>query len=328
MDTEIQVLKRTAHTEHWADASAKSRPLTFDAVEIANVARPKEKFGILHYAFPSEDLVNYKDKETEREWTFGSYGTEDASNAAILSGNVSDRAWEQFRIASDKLDVQCEALLKVGKSTKRRRLWDVEGSELDIDRVLSLDDNCWVRTKRDAKARVVRLGINSAISCGNDESGFAKLAGLAAGLANVLTRLGYGVELWDVCALEEGGCYEAASKHLTGNYSKGKWIVGTTLMKASDEPIDAARIMACSIPGRFRNNTFAVLRSGLGAHSGLGRCTDLPDEVVAFAGLDAMISVSWGRDEHHQAVQIAGLLSRIQGTKIEPKDGAFVLGDE
>lgn len=328
-DTEIEIVSKKHCRAHFPEAVRKCDPLEFDAVKVRNLNTGKV-LGILHYEFPAENLVNYADKRDEsgdHRWTFGSYGNAERSNAAIRSGNVSDSAWEQYKLAAEKLEAQCEALLKVGKSTKRRRRWSDEGSELDIDRVLSLDENCWVKTKRDARARVVKLGINSAVSCGNDESTFAKLAGLAAGLATVLTRLGYGVEVWDVCALNEGGVYRTAQEHLRG-CKDDKWIIGATLMKASDEPVDPARIMACSIPGRFRNNTFAVLRGGLGGSSGLGMCFQLPPEAIKYAGLDALIEIAWTSDAHTQAVNIAGLLSQVQGTEVRcDDDGNFILND-
>jgi hypothetical protein len=245
------------------------------------------------------------------DWTYGSYGDRATTLDACLKGQVNERA---RRKASDLL-AKCRPVIdrysSQKESAKRRRVFREEGSELDMDRVLSLDSRCWSQTQRGRKARTFRLVLNSCLSCGNGEDDFTEIGAMAAAVCEALERLGFNVEV-HVAALVKAGSAYSIKKPGDGYET---WIAPMWKLKAAEEPIDVERVLSVAVQGMFRDCTFGVYRTHFGGSGGLGSAMDPSNDeaVKAAVGADYIIGKGWTRDG--QAAYLDGILADLLGER-------------
>ena len=185
------------------------------------------------------------------------------------------------------------------KRVKRKRRWSEDGGELDIDRVMTGDPNYWVTSRRDGQQRIVNVGINYSMSADNSATQFPRLLAMAFCTAEIIERLGYGVEITAIRT----------------NYPAGisNWERGFTFpLKKSQEPLDINRIGSISLVGFFRYFSFFV--GNVLYKDGCGRCMETSDEMTSFAGADIVIENKWlnaGRQEYYVKKALAKIQKEI-----------------
>jgi hypothetical protein len=217
-------------------------------------------------------------------WYFGSYlQSVEANQEACVSGRVPEPIWEEYLRVRDKLQPVMDDFIHLGVSTRRRRVYAEEGSELNLDRLAVHDPSCWERRKRGAKKQLIVLGIQYGYVAGAGEKVFVKNAAAAAAASDVLERLGYAVEIVGV-------------SWGTLTYAQTKWdkwsMINTVTIKRSTEPLDPQNVLIIGLPAVSRVFEFGVwdayAKSGWNMH-----CPPLTKEQEEMIGIDAFIGQKW-----------------------------------
>ena len=239
-----------------------------------------------------------------RRWTFGDVAIENGIGShseihdAIAEGrtlpNLADEIIEYRKeIAADMMD----CVNTVAKSVKRRRTWTEDGSELDIDRVMSGDPDYWVKTQRDGIQRIVRLCINVSASGDNSERTFVKTVALAYVTAEILERLGHGVEIHLVCS---------SHKHAHSKLYKERMDEEAVAVpvKKSQEPLDVNRIGFGAMSGYLRavipSIVCGVEKKNIKFN---GECQDTSKEMQAMIGSDMLVETMWSEGKQKRTIK-------------------------
>ena len=236
----------------------------------------------MHRASTFIDTANYVGKRGS--WTFGDYKDKDAQeiekvlekiNSGIAVGDVltyMDKQRDELEL-SGALDLSNSI-----KNCKRTRRFTDESGELDIDRVLSGDENYWMENKRDGKQEFLRIVINLSLSAGNDSNVHAKL--LASGLvtAEILEKMGYGIEIYVAFSGTLSRCERA-------------WMVK---LKDCTEHMDEQRIasVGCSLVQRLISFSIQKYFYDVTGH----QCMETSDEMIDFMGADIYMGQQWTKE--------------------------------
>lgn len=240
----------------------------------------------------------YTPEDVRPDWRYGFYKDEQTTYQAIRYGRARDEIRDMYFDMIGKFEPMLEKFEGIGKSCKRRRVTRDEGDEVNIDRYLDGNDACWDRVQRDAKMRMVRFGINFAMSWQNQEENFLKLAAIGAAVCDIVSRLGFGTEISLVCSTTS-----------LGERTKGEFGVKIPV-KREDDQIDFESILMCSVPGLLRNTYFRVCDHYTGHYNSM--CYDPSTQMKQLMGVDYMLTLSW-TDEDQQKLNIEGMLSDLAG---------------
>lgn len=235
---------------------------------------------------------NWEKKDShgsEAHWHFGTLGTVEASADCLLYSrppeHVTKKA-EAFKEALMSSEAYRTASEKA-QSTKRRRVFELDGGDLDIDRYMGQQDECWVRVTRGLQRPVIRLAVSGTASCGNDESAFAGTAALATCCAILAEQAGCSLEILGTVCIHD----------LTDTVNEG----GTVLpIKHADEPFHQDALLSFGIPAVLRYYGFAVdanLLSGQ-LNYGHGMARPMSKELRAHLNIQHVLEVAW--DEGRQ----------------------------
>jgi hypothetical protein len=168
-------------------------------------------------------------------WVNGSFGDTASVRRSQLVINKA-QAFQDALMASDAYRMAAEK----AKTTKRRRVFELDGGELDIDRYMGQQDECWVRVTRGLQRPVVRICVQLSASSGNDESSFAGVAALGTCCALLAEQAGCSLEILITMLLttiENNGVRETGSVYC---------------VKQADEPFNQLALLACGTPALFR----------------------------------------------------------------------------
>lgn len=177
----------------------------------------------------------------------------------------------------------------IDTTTRRRVRYADEGAEPDIGRYLEGREDCWVDFPPGRSAPRVRLGIQYNQNCFASASDFANVGAHAAALAQALTACGWSVEIVGLviskaAAFWHGPCF---------------------MVKAADETLDLARILAPAIPATLRIYGFAW-RDEYRKSVPIGSSRELPDAVREALGLDYIIGQGWNEANTEVALRTIG----------------------
>ena len=186
------------------------------------------------------------------------------------------------------------------ESVKRKRVWCEDGSELDIDRIMTGDPDHWIKTKRNGKKRVIRIGVNVSMSSFNSSEVFAKNVALAYICAEGLENLGYGVEIVAV----NSSYFLGSQNHL------GQDETATTFpLKRVTEPVDIERVGSIGLSSMLRyygftTDTFINRQPN-------GMPNTMSNEMKGFMNIDILVETSWSSgDSHKQARKISRVIDK------------------
>lgn len=208
-------------------------------------------------------------------WTFGQQTPEETTDA-LTRGEVPAPIAALIEGMRGTIEAAMDASDTQGVSARRRFTFGDQGDEIDTDRLNTGHDQPWRTTRRGKQTRVIRLGINLALSCGNQEGAFHRLAATACAIADVLQARGYASEIVIFAS--------------TVHRDYGTWTATHWKAKAADEPLDLGRIASAGLVGVFRS---LVLTDWTPWSDGGGLCRDVPAEVRALLGVDYVIARSW-----------------------------------
>ena len=242
----------------------------------------------------------------DSSWAFGD--NKESNNADKVDNLLRDgRATKSVQriIRKTIKDVKLEGidtmLTERFESVKRKRVWSDDGSELDIDRVMCGDPNHWVKSKRNGKKRVIRIGVNMSASAGNKAKTFGQNVALAYLASEQLETLGYGVEIVALsCA------YASGRNNLNMNDDENAY---TFPLKRSTEPTDINRIGSIGLPSLLRYYGFRVSSALFRQDNGI--CMATSKEMKGFLNIDVLIETTWSMEAKEQATRIMKNISQI-----------------
>jgi len=199
---------------------------------------------------------------SEREsWTYGNEVVgRDNLRRALTIGQTSDkviRLYQKMRSEMD-MDSRISKFVGTGLSCKRRRVTRDDGDDLSMSRLMGGQDQYWSTTERKSQRANVRIGMNMAISWQHKEEDFARLGATLALISDVLTKMGYGVEVLAYSFVQYSG--------------KNDWrYLGISIpIKMSNEPLDIHRLMSAGLSGLFRDYIFGLLEKEYKSYSSMG----------------------------------------------------------
>lgn len=198
-------------------------------------------------------------------------GTVEDARRGVSIGKVPDALFEEYERFEGKLGSTVSDFESTAKSTRRKRVYRDVGDDLNIDRFLTGDIDCWETRERGAEQLLVRIGIQFGFAAVTDAEVFARVASIGVAAATLLVRLGYAVEVHG---------YNAVQNRLPG-VSDQTYTVMSVPFKQSDTPIDKHQILSLGLPTTLRIGGFAAANElwGMGFEShddmgGVGMGTD------------------------------------------------------
>ena len=208
------------------------------------------------------------DEEREEEWTYGKHvvGRENLKRALIM-GKTSDSIVAKYHTIRGEIERKAGISKFVGQglSCKRRRVIRDDGDDLSMSRLMGGSDQYWTTTERNSQRANIRIGMNFGISSGHDESSFARLGATLGVITDILTKMGYSVEVIAFDFVKYSG--------------KNGWdYFGLSIpMKIPNEPLDVHRIMTSGLPGLFRDFCFGLMKNQYKFATGLGQQCETTD---------------------------------------------------
>ena len=231
------------------------------------------------------DWHPYQDGVYEKkQWAHGSLKNVKNTERCLLLGeppqHVIDKAkaFQEALMASDAYRTASER----AQSTKRRRVFELDGGELDIDRYMGQQDECWVRVTRGLQRPVLRLAVNVSASSGNDESTFAGVAALGTCCALLAEQSGCSLEI--MCAMTshqtKAGCYETAM---------------VFPVKQAEEPFHQDSLLSLGVPGLFRWYGFNIVDNAMTGetHYGQGFPRGATPALRTHLNVQHVLEVAW-----------------------------------
>jgi hypothetical protein len=195
------------------------------------------------------------------KWTYGKYVVgRDNLKRALTIGQSSDyiiRLYQKLRSEMD-MDSRISKFVGKGLSCKRKRVVRDDGDDLSMARLMGGQDQYWSTTERKSQRMNVRIGMNMAISYKHKENDFARLGATLALISDVLTKMGYAVEVLAYNFIRYSG--------------KQNWkYLGISIpIKMSNEPLDIHRLMSAGHSGLFRDYMFGLLDKRYDADDSMG----------------------------------------------------------
>lgn len=228
-----------------------------------------------------------KGKYESSTWAHGSLGIADKTGRCLLFSEPPEhviakaKAFQDALMASDAYRTASEK----AQSTKRRRVFELDGAELDIDRYLGQQDECWGKVTRGLQRPVLRLAVNVSASCGNDESTFAGVAALGTCCALLAEQAGCSLEI--MCAMTshdtKAGCLETAM---------------IFPVKHADEPFHQDSLLCLGVPGLFRWYGFNIVDNAMTGktHYAMGYAKGITSPLRTHLNVQHVLEVAWKED--------------------------------
>lgn len=204
----------------------------------------------------------------DEEWTYGRHVVgRDALERALKMGKTSEHLVKQYQKQRAMLEMKAgiRQFTGMGLSCRRKRAIRDDGDDLSMSRLMGGGDQYWVTTIRESKRANVRIGMNMAISWQHKEKDFVRLGATLAVMSDVLTKLGYAVEV--------------IAFNFVGYNGKKKWKhLGMSIpMKMPNEPLDIHRLLTSGLPGLFRDKCFGLMGKAWDSNSTMGYQTPVTD---------------------------------------------------
>jgi hypothetical protein len=261
--------------------------------------------------FDYSGRVNREDFDGTSSWQYGNYGEGfnkyDGAASAIREGRSPEQIMDLYRTMRESIDQEIEEMISMMPTAKRKRKFGLDGAEIDIERYMLQNPEAWVRRERGQKKKTIRIFINYGYSAGTGDKSFAEGAVRGVALADVLTRLGHGVEI-------------VASSFTTG--ADGKRIAINAMLKASDTPVDPQSLLVTCLPALSRVFEFGILdffEEGYVAGAHVAQVTQA--HVDAF-GIDVFASGTdfkyMGSDEDHIS-EVVGKINAMMMSTVSPE---------
>lgn len=188
------------------------------------------------------------DLKEQDGWRFGyDFKNHLDTMAALSDGRMPikyvDRVAEKKQELFNKVP-RLFALSDTAVTKRRRRVYNEDGAELDIDRYMCADPAMFVSLpKQDVRSRTARIYFNIGAAGGVDASTITDNVITMAAICDILTSAGVSVEV-----------YAAAASR--GPISGTRWVNIACKAKHANEPMDIQRMLSFALPGFYRQLIF------------------------------------------------------------------------
>jgi hypothetical protein len=212
-------------------------------------------------------------------WRYGSYSTLLGTQVAAQAGDVKQSTLDSYMKVREELEPIFEELRSEMRVVSRKRVRRVcdDGDDIDMDRYMNRDMDCWVVARRGGKMQQITLGVNFAHLGCSDEKDFVEVAALAAAASDLLSMAGFPVEIRFFANSAPG--------------SEGFASCITFPVKKAEDALDTKAILTSSIPGMFRELAFRVRETVQGASNGGGfNSSNLTPALMAEFGVDFLVT--------------------------------------
>jgi hypothetical protein len=222
------------------------------------------------------------------EWRRGSYATIEAARHALQSGTPTASALAAYEA---RRPVSLSDTHKL-RNIRRRAVFSDTGDEVDASRLLGGDSNPWRRMARPAKTKSITVGMMLWMSCGNKEGDFVRLTCQTLAIVEALQSAGYVVSVLGVHTAQMG--IRQGFTH--------------PLVKAG-QPVDEHALLAWGQPAACRHIGFCWMHRLYNCDE-MGRSETIPDDWLALAGVDVLVSTPW--IDGTQQEQMSQVLANIE----------------
>ena len=250
---------------------------------------------------------NGEDGSSREKWTYGRevVGRENLKRALTI-GRTSDKIIRLYQKLRSEMEMDARISKFVGKglSCKRKRVVRDDGDDLSMARLMGGSDQYWQTTIRKSKRANVRIGMNMAISWGHKEEDFARLGATLGLISDVLTKMGFALEVVAYNFVE----YEGENDW--------KYFGMSIPIKMPNEPLDIHRLMSAGLPGLFRDFCFGLMEERYGFCYGKGYQCETTDAYKRELNLLHAVEQRFCKT-NTQAVD--GLAQTLQGLANKPK---------
>lgn len=202
------------------------------------------------------------------EWTYGTGVVgRDNLKRALMIGETSENLIAEYHKIREEIERKAGISRFTGRglSCRRKRVIRDDGDDLSMSRLMGGSDVYWGTTERKSKRANVRIGMNFGIAGGHGESAFARLGATLAVMSDILTKMGYAVEIiaFDFCRYN----------------GKNNWKhFGLSIpVKSPNEPLDIHRVMTSGLQGLLRDFVFGVNKHIYKFNSSMGSQCETSD---------------------------------------------------
>lgn len=235
------------------------------------------------------------DKGEKNDWVHGSARTLSETRRRLIEGDptpVLRKAYEKF--------IKEFSAVEIGEieSTRRRKRWNADDGEVDVDRAIGGQDFLSRKHKKKAISRIVHIGFQSMFSSYFSEETFAQAAAGAVALANILETAGYRVKVSSLFCHQWGAGWggspeiQVIKQINSKKYGSSFWLTAEVEIKAESMPLDENMLLVWGLSGAGRHYDFSWQTSLLGSEStaGMGMATDSDYTYENFPHIDLIIT--------------------------------------
>lgn len=207
--------------------------------------------------------------KTERSnFNHGDYVDITGTSKALFFGEILEQDFKLYE--KTKIDLLTKypellALKNTAVTKRRKRIFADEGADLDIDRYVHGDAECWVSMPRQKIKQGVKMFFNLCLNSGSDAKEFFTNMALFVTCADIMEMAGVKVEL--------------SAGFVSNNSAENtKQFCVKTKVKAANMPLDINRMLTVGICGFFRYYGFVLIDNLTQGKTryGLGQA---PDEI-------------------------------------------------
>lgn len=309
-------------TDHWVTENGLSGHMTINGDgKIICIDMPFDRFVGSGRTF-KEEFAPWEQHGPGSDWSLGEFQHKpDAMLESLRMGLPQKKTIERYHEMREQIREFIPA--NHFKDCRRRKARRTEGDELDMDKFLGGHEACWLTRARTGNQPIVTFGFNIAKSWMNDENSFLFTVATCAAMAQELLSAGYRVRM----KLLSYSSYERYMSCIYTNRDYGFHpddqisAVGFSCdLLEFGSPMDEMKILATGAVGLFRVCGFANHSrfcrrwsrwkdSCYPYHNGLAMPP--PDEWLAMAGIDSIITLSWTSDEKGQKLMVRNALAAI-----------------
>lgn len=272
--------------------------LSFNSCDemIAQIKRGISQYGWEHKGYRLRDYTN-----GQNTWAHGQLKTYDKTLEYLTEGKVLDSVMEKATKVYEELtnNPTIEDLMQRATTFKRKRIFSEDGSDLCIDRVLCGDPFHWAKSTKGRKNTLVKIGVNLAGNCMEDETLFNNLCAVTGVVADLLTRAGFAVEITACCTVYRVTDY-------------GGFHTTQVTLKKAEEALDLQRIYSVGCSGFFRCWIFQAWCNCLKGQpsGGLGQVRPVNKHMQEVLGIDYVIDSEFIRAES-KLIKIENLFENL-----------------
>jgi hypothetical protein len=276
---------------------------------------------VFHFMETAEAMLADKDISDKRytryvsnpfhkndEWSLGTeFNTIEKTREALTKGQPAQATIKGIEEMRKKLleNETVKKTMEKGRSLKRQRKFEMDGGELDIDRVMCGDPEYWMKLQLGKKNNIIRIGFNFSMNCGNGEKEFYRLAAVASVMSDLFQVCGYSVEIM-AASFTSGGVHGNGAPNITGTIMP---------IKRADEPLDIMRVASIGIPGMLRKYGFAqyvTVHPGEPDY-GLGQAQKSDEAFKQHFDINYTVGKGWCPDMNKSVLFVENIFKQLAG---------------